>query len=112
MTAECVDELSHLTQALEIKEMRRERGKKGRRGRGDRVVRRAEGDGGMAAIRQLDDDVGILAAADADDRQLLPPEGMVGMRDRHESQRELGGRGSALGMCRPHATRSSRRRYS
>ena len=60
----------------------------------------AEGDGGMAAVRQADDDdVGILAVADADDRQLLPPEGMMGMGDGHESRRSLGGRGSALGCA-------------
>ena len=109
MPAERVDELSHLTQALEIKQRRRECGRKGRRGAGNRVVRRAEGDGGMAAVGQLDDDVGALAAADADDRQLLPPEGMMGMRDRHESRRALRERGGALGMCRPRATRSFRR---
>lgn len=58
----------------------------------------------MTAIRQPDDDVGALATADADDGQLLSPEGMMGMRDRHESRRELGRRGSALGLCPPSAT--------
>jgi hypothetical protein len=33
---------------------------------------------------------------DADDGQLLSAEGMMGMRDGHESQSKLGGRGSAL----------------
>jgi hypothetical protein len=93
LLAEAVDELGHLPQALEIEQMRSRR--KGSRGVGS-VVRGAEGDGGMAAIRQADDDVRALAVTDADDGQLLSAEGMMGMRDRHESRGELGGRGSTL----------------
>ena len=44
--AEAVDQMGHLTQALEIKQMRR--GRKGSRGVGG-VICRAEGDSGMAA---------------------------------------------------------------
>ena len=89
MTAEGVDELSHLTQALEIKERSRGSQRKGSRGVAS-VISRAEGDGGMAAIRQTHDDVGALATADADDGQSLPTKRMMGMRDRHESRRGLG----------------------
>jgi hypothetical protein len=93
LLAQAVDELGHLTQALEIEQRRR--GRKGSRGVGG-VVRRTERDSGMAAVGQTDDDVGVLAVADADDGQSLPTERMVGMRDGHESRRALGGRGSAL----------------
>ena len=92
MPAECVDEVGHLTQTLEIEQMRSRR--KGSRGGG--VVCGAEGDGSMAAIGQADDDVRALAVTDADDGELLSAEGMMGMRDRHESRRGLGRRGSAL----------------
>jgi class 3 adenylate cyclase len=63
LLAEAVDELGHLTQALEIEQMICSR--KGSRGGG--VVRGAEGDGSMAAIGQADDDVRALAVPDADD---------------------------------------------
>src|SRR5262249_5045034 len=79
---EAVDELGHLTQALEIEQMKRVR--KGSRGAGG-VVRRTERDSGMAAVGQTDDDGGGLAVADADDGQSLSAERMVGMRDGHES---------------------------
>jgi hypothetical protein len=47
--------------------------------------------------------------ADADDGQLLSAERVMGMRDDHESRRELGSRGSALGVCPPSATGLPRR---
>ena len=93
MVAEAVDALSHLPQALKIEQMRSSR--KGSRGVGG-VVRVAEGHGRMAAIRHADDNVRARAVPDADDGQLLSAEGMMGMRDGHESQSKLGGRGSAL----------------
>ncbi len=96
--AEALDVLGHLTQSVEIKQVRGREGKKrGIRGR----VSGAEGDGGVVAIRQTDDDIRALAAADANDGELLPAERMMGMRDRHASRRGLGRGGSALGMCRP-----------
>ena len=82
LSAEAVDELGHLPQALKIEQMRSS--KKGRRG-GDGAVRGAEGDGSMAAIRQADDDVRALAVPDANNGQLLSAEGVMGMRDGHES---------------------------
>jgi hypothetical protein len=84
LPAEGVNELGHLTQALEIEEMSSGSQRKGSRG-GAGVISRAEGNGGMAAIRQTHDDVGALATADADDGQSLPAKRMLGMRDRHES---------------------------
>ncbi len=107
LPAKAVDELGHLTQSLEVKERARVARRKGYRG-APGVVRGGQGDGGMAAVGQPDDDVGALAAADADDRQLLSAERVMGMRDRHQSRRGLGGRGSALGMCRRSSTAAFR----
>jgi hypothetical protein len=111
LPAAAVDELGHLAQSLEIEEMASVSWRKGCR-EVPGIVGRAEGDGGMAAIRQTHDDVRALAVADADDGQLLSTERMMGMGDRHESQRALGGRGNALGMCRLRETRSSRRLFT
>ena len=75
-------------------------GRRTRRGvRGS--IGNAERHGGMATVGQTDNDVGTLAVADTDDGQLLSGEWVMRMRDGHESRRELGRRGSALGMCRP-----------
>jgi hypothetical protein len=87
LLTEALDELGHLTQSVEIQQMR---GREGRKGRIRRSVRGTEGDGGMVAIRQPNDDIRSLAATDADDGELLPAERMMGMRDRHESGRGLG----------------------
>src|SRR5262245_19269299 len=98
LLAESVDELRHLTQAPEIKQMISASGRKRDSGIDIRIGR-IEGDARMAVIGQLHDDVGLLAAPDADNGQSLSVERMVRMRDRHVSRRGLGRRGSALGMC-------------
>jgi hypothetical protein len=103
LLAEGVDELRHLTQALEIEKMASADWRK-RSGGTDAIIGRAEGDARMAAIRQTHDDIGPLAVADADDGQLLSVERMMGVSNRHASRRGLGGRGSALAMCPPSAT--------
>ena len=95
MPAEVVDELCQLTQPLEIEEVRSGDGRKGCPRVGG-VVGGAERHSGMAAIGQTHDDIRAVTVADTDDRQLLSAEGMMGMRDGHESQSKLGGRGSAL----------------
>lgn len=87
LLTEALDELGHLTQSVEIKQMR---GREGRKGRNRRRVSRAEGDSGMVAIRQPNDDIWALAPTDADNGELLPAERMMGMRDRHASRRGLG----------------------
>jgi hypothetical protein len=68
LPSEFVEELSHLTQALKVKELAGHGGRPGNRRVGG-VVGRAEGDGGMAAIRQAHDDIWAFTVADADDRQ-------------------------------------------
>lgn len=63
------------------------------------VIGPAQGEGGAGAVRQAQDDVGLSTAADADDFTPLPPQGVMGMDNRDESQRRLGYRGSVLGIC-------------
>ena len=102
-----VDPLSQLTQTLEVEEV----------STGSRMscqglcgqVGRVEPQSGMTTIGQPDDDIRMCAAADRDDGQLLSAKRMMGMRDRHESRRDLERRGSALGMCRRSKTESCKR---
>ena len=54
------------------------------------VVGGAHSDGRVEAIRQEEDQVGIDAAADADNCTSLAVEGMMGMGDGHTFQRRLG----------------------
>jgi hypothetical protein len=89
LPAEFVEELSQLTQALEIEEVRSSDRRRGRQRVAD-VVRRVQGHGGMAAIGQTDDDIRAAAVADTDHGQLLSAERMMRMRDGHESRRGLG----------------------
>jgi hypothetical protein len=101
LPAEFVDALGQLTQPLEVEEMSSSDRRRGGHGVVPSEVGRAERDGSMAAIGQTDDNIRAGAVADTDHGQLLSAERMMGMRDRHESQREFGRRGSALGMCPP-----------
>jgi len=64
------------------------------------VIGPAQGDGGAGAVRQAQDDVGLSPAAHPDDCAALPPQGVMRMENRDESQRGLGFRGSVLGICR------------
>lgn len=54
------------------------------------VVRPTQGKGGMGAVREAEDHVGISAATHADDFKLLPPKGVMGMDNRDKSQSWLG----------------------
>jgi hypothetical protein len=110
LPAELVDELSQLTQALEVEEVRSSDGRRGCQ-RVAGVVCRVQRHGGMAAIGQTDDDIRAAAVADTDHGQLLSAERMMGMRDGHESRRGLGRRGSALGMCPRYVIVSCRWRW-
>jgi hypothetical protein len=86
--AEVFQKLDDLAEAAEIKQRHlttRRRGK--RRGFG---VCPTQGNGGMGAVREADDDGRISATADADDFAALPPQGVMGVENRDESQRRLG----------------------
>jgi hypothetical protein len=86
---ELSDELGSPAQALQIEQGR---------GRGSwwpgsgrpRVVGGAHRDGGVGVIGQADDEVGVAAAADADQSEPLTAERVMRMGDGHESQRRLG----------------------
>lgn len=95
MLAKAIDESGHLSQSVDVKEVRGVAERKSGRGI-RREVGGVQSDSGMSAVWQADDDVGVLALTDADDRQLLSVERMMGMGDGHESRRGLGRRGSAL----------------
>jgi hypothetical protein len=89
LLAQVRDELRQQTQSTEAEQMggaeRRQVG-----GSSCRCIGVAEGDGSVAAIRQGDDDIRVLALTDVDDRQLLSAEWVMGMGNGHESQRNLG----------------------
>ena len=54
------------------------------------VVGAAQGDGGVAPVREPDDEVGIFPAAKANDLDPLTAQGMMGMSDGDESPRRWG----------------------
>jgi hypothetical protein len=54
------------------------------------VVRPTQGHRSMGAVREAEDHVGISASADADDFTALPPQGVMRVENRDESQRRLG----------------------
>jgi len=83
-----IEELKDLAQAVEIQQVIRwERGIGC--GRAE-IIRAAQGDGGMPAVRESDDEIRIDSAAETDDLDPLPAQGMVGMGDRGESRRRSG----------------------
>jgi len=55
----------------------------------------------MRAILQTDNEVWINTPADADDLTALATQRVMGMRDGHRFQRELGKRGSVLRGSQP-----------
>lgn len=89
MPTQIFNELSHLAQSLEIKDRKTLGWSKSWRVVLS-LIRCAQGNGGMAAVGQAHDGVRVGAVANADHGQLLSAEGMMGMCDGHESQRELG----------------------
>jgi hypothetical protein len=88
VSGDALKELEDLTEAVEIQEVIRAwRGIVLRR-RG--VVGAAQGDGGMAAVGEHDNQVRIVSSAEADNLDALAAERMMGMGDGDESRRRLG----------------------
>ena len=83
-----IEEPDDLTQPIEVEEVLGCR----RRGvvRWGGVVRAAQGDGGVAPVREADDEVRISSSAEANDRDPLAAEGVMRMGDGYESRRGLG----------------------
>jgi hypothetical protein len=67
LLAKFVNAVSQVAQPSEVKEVRSSTGSRGSQGI-PCVVRRANGNGGMAAIRQADNDIWARAVADKEDR--------------------------------------------
>jgi hypothetical protein len=86
--AEVLQQLGDLAEAVEI-EQRHLTPRRLWRSRG-LVVRPTQGNGGMGAVRQAEDHVGISASADADDFAALPPQGVMGVNNGDKSRRRLG----------------------
>jgi hypothetical protein len=79
--AEVFQKLDDLAEAAEIEQ--RHLTPRRWRSRG-LVVRPTQGNGGMGAVREAEDHVGISATADADDFAALPPQRVMGMENRDE----------------------------
>jgi hypothetical protein len=85
---ELIEEPDDLAQALKVEEVLgcRRGGVVGCGG----VVGAAQGDGGVAPVREADDEVRISSSAEANDRDPLAAEGVMRMGDGDESRRRLG----------------------
>ena len=91
MSRDAIEEQADLTEPVEIEEVIR-LWRSLALGRGG-LVSAAHGDGGMMPVRESDDEIGIEAAAELDDLDLLSAERVMGMGDGDESRRGLGWRG-------------------
>ena len=88
VSSDAIEEQEDLTEAVEIQEVIRPR--RGiDLGQGE-IIGAAQGDGGMPAVRESDDEIGIVSAAEPDDLDPLSAERMMGMGDGDESRRRLG----------------------
>jgi hypothetical protein len=88
VASDAIEELKDLAEAVEIQQVIRwERGIGCRRAE---IIRAAQRDGSMPPVRESDDEIRIASAAQPDDLDPLPAQGMVGMGDRGEFRRRLG----------------------
>jgi hypothetical protein len=86
--SQAIEELEDVAEAVEIQEVLRSRWGI-LLGRGE-IIGAAQGDGGMAAIGESDDEIRIGSAAESDDLDALAAERMMRMGDGDESRRRLG----------------------
>jgi hypothetical protein len=82
------EELEGATQAREVEQVLG--GRRGQAFERRSVVGTAQGDGGMSSVGEPDDEVGITAAAEAQDLDALAAEGVMRMGDGDESRRREG----------------------
>jgi hypothetical protein len=85
---DALDEEEDAAQAPEVEQVLGER--RGQAFERRAVVGAAQGDGGMASVGELDDEVRITAAAEAQDFDALAAEGVMRMGDGDESRRREG----------------------
>ncbi len=94
VVSHAIDELEDQTKAREVEEVVRPRRVIAPEWGG--VVGAAQGDGGMPAVGEPDDEIRIKTPAEPDDLDPLSAERMMRMGDGDEARRRLGGEGSAL----------------
>jgi hypothetical protein len=82
-----IEEPDHGPKPLELQEVLGRRW--GRDVGGQAVVGAAQGDGGVAAVREPDDEVGVVPAAQANDLDALTAEGVMRVGNRDGSRRRL-----------------------
>jgi hypothetical protein len=85
---DALDEEEDAAQAPEVEQVLG--GRRGQAFERGEVVGTAQGDGGMSAIGEPDDEVGITPAAQANDLDALASEGVMRMGDGDESRRRQG----------------------
>ena len=88
VSSDAIEESEDVTEAVEIQEVIgpwREIAL----GRGE-IIGAAQGDGGMASVRETHDEIRIVSAAKPDDLDPLATKRMMGMGDGDESRRRLG----------------------
>ena len=83
-----IEQLEDPTQTIEVEQVLGSRG--GRTLQRRNVVGAAQGDGGVAPVREHDNQVRIVPSAKANDLDALTPKGMMRMGDGDESRRRLG----------------------
>jgi hypothetical protein len=88
VSSDAIEELEDSTEAVEIQEVIRRR-REIALGRGE-IIGTAQGDGGMPAVRETDDEIRIVSAAKPDDLDPLAAQRMMRMGDGDESRRWLG----------------------
>src|SRR3954469_14814777 len=82
---DALEELEDAAQAREVEQVLG--GSRGQAFERGEVVGTAQGDGGMSSVREADDEVGIMTAAEAQDLDALAAEGVMRMGDGDESRR-------------------------
>jgi|SRR3954447_18661388 len=85
---DALEELEDAAQAREVEQVLGGRRRQAFERRG--VVGAAQGDGGMSSVGESDDEVGITAAAEAEDLDALAAKGVMRMGDGDESRRREG----------------------
>jgi hypothetical protein len=83
-----IEQLDDLTQTIEVEKVLGSHS--GRALQRRSVVGAAQGDGGMAAVGEHDNQVRIASSAKTNDLDPLPPKGMMRMGDGDESRRRWG----------------------
>jgi hypothetical protein len=109
VSSHAIEELKDLTEAVEIQAMIRRRREIALVGR--EIIGAAQGNGGMSAVGESDDEIGINSAAETDEFDPLSAEWMMGMGDGDESRGRLGWGGSVLGASPRSVIAWSKRRW-